>query len=315
MGDQAGHVTLELHPKLRALESRFARSILTPINDPALSGRQLQLCIKRDDLLHPVISGNKWRKLKYNLNHALYSGADTLISMGGAYSNHLHALAFVGKALGIKTRAFVRGEQPACLNPTLHDLQKWGMQLEFISRSDYRQLRQFKAHDSLPDLKPGEYWLPEGGATELAMQGVAEIIPEIDTEFDVLLVACGTGTTLAGLIAASPDHAQVLGVAALKGGDFLYQDVLQLLVERQTAARWDILLDYHCGGFGKITPTLTAFMRQFQERHKVPLEPIYTAKTLLAFYDLVQQGYFKAGSRIILLHTGGLQGWRESPCL
>lgn len=315
MGDQAGHVTVNLHPKLRALESCFARSILTPINDPALSGRQLQLCIKRDDLLHPVISGNKWRKLKYILNDALLRDTQTLVSMGGAYSNHLHALAFVGKALGIKTRAFIRGEQPAFLNPTLHDLQNWGMQLQFVSRSDYRALREYKSPDSLPDLNPGDYWLPEGGATDLAMQGVAEIIPEIDVKYDVLMVACGTGTTLAGLIAAAPNHVQVLGVAALKGGDFLNQDVRQLLAERPTAARWGILQDYHCGGFGKITPALTAFIQQFKARHDVPLEPIYTAKTLLAFDDLVQQGYFKAGTRIILLHTGGLQGWRESPCL
>ncbi|PPD34683.1 MAG: 1-aminocyclopropane-1-carboxylate deaminase [Methylomonas sp.] len=304
-----------LHPKLQILENQFSRSILTPINDPVLSERQLQLSVKRDDLLHPVISGNKWRKLKYNLNHALYSGSNTLISMGGAYSNHLHALAFVGKALGLKTRAFVRGEQPACLNPTLQDLQTWGMQLQFVSRSEYRQLRQFKHYHSLPDLKPGEYWLPEGGATDLALQGVAEIIPEIDAAYDVLMVACGTGATLAGLIAASPNSSQVLGVAALKAGGFLYQDVQQLLPAQQTMAGWDILLDYHFGGFGKTSSVLTAFMQQFQTLHGVPLEPIYTAKTLFAFYDLVQLGYFKTGTHIILLHTGGLQGWRESPWL
>jgi 1-aminocyclopropane-1-carboxylate deaminase len=301
-----------LHPKLQILETQFSRSILTPINDAVLSERQLQIFLKRDDLLHPIISGNKWRKLKYTLNNALENGANSLISMGGAYSNHLHALAFVGKSLGIKTQGYIRGEQPACLNPTLQDLQKWGMQLHFVSRSEYRQLRQFKHHDSLPDLKPGEYWLPEGGSTHLALQGVAEIIPEIETEFDVLMVACGTGTTLAGLISSVPDHAQVLGVAALKGGVFLVKDVSNLLAEQPTRAKWQILQDYHFGGFGKVTPALTAFMQQFQIQHALPLEPIYTAKTLFAFYDLVEQDYFKAGSRIVMLHTGGLQGWREA---
>lgn len=313
MGYQAGQVKSILHPKLQALETQFSRSILTPINDPVLTERQLQLFIKRDDLLHPIISGNKWRKLKYILNDALENGADTLISMGGAYSNHLHALAFAGKSLGIKTQAYIRGEQPALLNPTLRDVQDWGMQLQFVSRGDYRQLRQFKHHDSLPDLKPGEYWLPEGGASHLALQGVAEIIPEIDTEFDVLMVACGTGTTLAGLIGSAPDHAQVLGVAALKGGDFLIEDVTNILAEQPTRTKWQILLDYHFGGFGKLTPALTAFMQQFQTQHTVPLEPIYTAKMMFAFYDLLQQDYFKAGSRIVMLHTGGLQGWRENP--
>jgi 1-aminocyclopropane-1-carboxylate deaminase len=301
-----------LHPKLQILETQFSRSILTPINDAVLSERQLQIFLKRDDLLHPIISGNKWRKLKYTLNNALENGANSLISMGGAYSNHLHALAFVGKSLGIKTQGYIRGEQPACFNPTLQDLQKWGMQLHFVSRSEYRQLRQFKHHDSLPDLKPGEYWLPEGGSTHLALQGVAEIIPEIETEFDVLMVACGTGTTLAGLIGSLPDHAQVLGVAALKGGVFLVKDVSNLLAEQPTRAKWQILQDYHFGGFGKVTPALTAFMQQFKIQHALPLEPIYTAKTLFAFYDLVEQDYFKAGSRIVMLHTGGLQGWREA---
>lgn len=302
-----------LHPRLQALQRQLTASPLTRIADPALSAHGLELWIKRDDLLHPIISGNKWRKLKYILNHALYSGADAIVSMGGAYSNHLHALAFTGRALGLKTVGYIRGERPAPLNPTLTDLLGWGMQLRFVSRDEYRQLRAYKHHASLPGLQAGQYWLPEGGATDLALQGVAELVDEMVLDFDTLAVACGTGTTLAGLIAAMPVNRRLLGVAALKGGDFLIDDVKQLLNKQGIGshAKWQIQLDYHAGGFAKTTPALLAFMQEFQRRHGVELEHIYTGKLLFAIYDLIRQAYFPAGQRIVAIHTGGLQGKRQ----
>ncbi|WP_229427574.1 1-aminocyclopropane-1-carboxylate deaminase/D-cysteine desulfhydrase [Methylomonas fluvii] len=302
----------ELHPRLQVLQAKLAASPLTRINDPELAGRQLELWIKRDDLLHPIISGNKWRKLKYILNHALCAGADCIVSMGGAYSNHLHALAFSGKALGLKTIGYIRGERPPQLNATLHDLLDWGMELRFVSRNDYRQLRDYKAHDSLPGLQAGQYWLPEGGATDLALQGVAELVDEIEIDFDIVAVACGTGTTLAGLL-ASPLTQQAIGVAALKGGDFLIDDVEQLLNKQGITSHADrrILVDYHFGGFAKTTPALLAFMQDFQQRHGIELEPIYTGKLLFALCDLIRKRYFPAGQRIVAIHTGGLQGKRN----
>nr|WP_225587507.1 pyridoxal-phosphate dependent enzyme [Methylomonas fluvii] len=294
------------------MQAKLAASPLTRINDPELAGRQLELWIKRDDLLHPIISGNKWRKLKYILNHALCAGADCIVSMGGAYSNHLHALAFSGKALGLKTIGYIRGERPPQLNATLHDLLDWGMELRFVSRNDYRQLRDYKAHDSLPGLQAGQYWLPEGGATDLALQGVAELVDEIEIDFDIVAVACGTGTTLAGLL-ASPLTQQAIGVAALKGGDFLIDDVEQLLNKQGITSHADrrILVDYHFGGFAKTTPALLAFMQDFQQRHGIELEPIYTGKLLFALCDLIRKRYFPAGQRIVAIHTGGLQGKRN----
>lgn len=304
-------MTPVLHPRLRALEGLFAPAPLTRIVDAELSARQVELWIKRDDLLHPVMSGNKWRKLKYVLNHALHLDAGCIVSMGGAYSNHLHALAFAGKSLGIKTVGLVRGEQPEAFNPTLLDLRDWGMELRFVPRGDYRRLRGYKQHDSLPGLKPGQYWLPEGGATDLALPGIAETVAEIDLGFDVLAVACGTGTTLAGLIAHAPASSRILGVAALKNAGFLVYDVQQLLGSRNiTRTNWQIALDYHCGGFAQTSPALLEFIRQFQARHGVPLEPVYTGKLLFAIYDLLKQGYFQAGQRLVVLHTGGLQGNR-----
>ena len=301
----------KLHPKLQALQDQFAESPLVQIHDDQIQAVGCELWIKRDDLLHPIISGNKWRKLKYILDHALHLSADTIISMGGAYSNHLHALAFAGKSLGLKTIAYIRGEQPKTLNPTLIDLLDWGMELRFVSRGDYRQLRCYKAHDSLPGLKSGQYWLPEGGATELALKGVAEILSEIELDFDVLAVACGTGTTLAGLIQAAPPNTELIGVAALKGAEFLRTDVENSLSHSDCLQRdWSILLDYHFGGFAKKTSELTDFMQAFYAKNAIPLEPIYTGKTLFAVYDLVNKGYFKPGQRIVMLHTGGLQGIR-----
>lgn len=301
-----------LHPKLQQLQNRFAPSPLIRIDDALLTANGVELWIKRDDCMHPVISGNKWRKLKFILDHALKLGVDTIVSMGGAYSNHLHALAFAGQSLGLNTIAYIRGEKPEALNPTLRDLLAWGMELRFISRSDYRQLRTYKTYDSLPDLQPGQYWLPEGGATELALKGVAEIVREIDSDYDVLAVACGTGTTLAGLIAAMPAQATALGFAALKGGDFLSDDIKRLLPEGHSARNnWTMLLDYHCGGFGKTTPALLAFIERFQTRHGIPLEPVYTGKMFLGIYDLLRLGFFEAGQRIIAVHTGGLQGVRS----
>jgi 1-aminocyclopropane-1-carboxylate deaminase len=295
-------------PELLQLEKTFGSSILSKIDDPLLQHHHIELWLKRDDLLHPVVSGNKWRKLKHILAHALSLDAHTLISMGGAYSNHLHALAFVGNALGLKTAAFVRGEQGRSLTPTLQDAHDWGMALNFVSRTTYRELRNYKGWQDLPDLQAGQYWLPEGGAQPLALQGVAELTAEIDIPYDMLCAPCGTGTTLAGLIGAAPAHAHVTGFAALKNAGFLHDDVGHLLA--RPYPNWHINLDYHGGGFAKISPELIDFINHFQTKTSITLEPVYTGKMLFGLYDLIKQGAFKPGQKIIALHTGGLQGNR-----
>jgi 1-aminocyclopropane-1-carboxylate deaminase len=297
-----------MHLELIKLEKTFKPSILTKIDDPLLDQYQIKLWIKRDDLLHPIISGNKWRKLKYTLDHALSEGADTLISMGGAYSNHLHALAYVGKALGLKTIGLVRGEQPETLTPTLSDLQNWGMVLKFVSRFDYRLLRQYKGCYDLPGLKPRQYWLPEGGAQALALKGVAELVNEIDVAYDILCVPCGTGATLAGIIDMVPDQVSVMGFAALKNAEFLQTDVESLLP--RPCSNWQINMDYHFGGFAKTSAELMTFMADFEFKTGIPLEPVYTGKMIYAIYNLITKHTFKPGQRIIAVHTGGLQGKR-----
>jgi 1-aminocyclopropane-1-carboxylate deaminase len=297
-----------MHPELIKLEKTFSPSILTKIDDPWLAQYQIELSMKRDDLLHPVISGNKWRKLKYILDHALLLGSDTLISMGGAYSNHLHALAYAGKVLGLKTIGLVRGEQPEILTPSLVDMKAWGMELRFVPRSDYRLLRQYKSHHDLPGLKSWQYWLPEGGAQPLALKGVAELVAEIAIPYDTLCVPCGTGTTLAGIVDAAPKQTSVLGFAVLKNAGFLAAEVAAM--QSHPRNNWQINLDYHFGGFAKNTAELSAFIEDFELNTTIPLEPVYTGKMMYAIYDLIKKHYFRPGQRIIALHTGGLQGKR-----
>ena len=300
-----------LNKQLIALEQKLGASILNKIDEPFIKEQGVELWLKRDDLLHPVISGNKWRKLKYILDHALSLNTYKIISMGGAYSNHLHALAYVGNKLGIATAAKIRGERPEVLNPTLSDLLAWGMSIEFVTRSDYRQLRTYKNYDALPDLQAGEYWLPEGGAMDLALQGVTDLVDEIAIDYDVLCVPCGTATTLAGIINAVPEDKQVIGFSALKGADFLSADVQQMLKNKSCHIKdWFICLDYHFGGFAKVNSGLLDFINSFEQAQGIKLEPIYTGKMLYGIYALIKQGFFKPGQRIIAIHTGGLQGNR-----
>ncbi len=298
-----------LHPKFRSLEGLFSASSLQQIVTPLIEKKGIEVWVKRDDLIHPIISGNKWRKLKYILHHALTIDSHTIISMGGAYSNHLHALAYVGKQLQVKTIGYIRGEKPRIMNATLKDLQTWGMELRFISRAEYKTLRQYKNENALLTLKAGEYWLPEGGSTDLALQGVGEILTEIDMDFDVICVPCGTGTTLTGLIGSMNDGCYAVGFSALKGGEFLVGDIEKLL--NINKVNWDVKLDYHFGGFAKSNDELLLFIENFARKQNIELEPVYTGKMFYGIFDLIETDFFNPGQKIIAIHTGGLQGKRK----
>lgn len=272
----------------------------------------LRIWVKRDDLIHPLISGNKWRKLKFNLEQAANLGHSTLLTFGGAYSNHLAATAAAGKEYGFNTAAVVRGERPAKLNPTLRFLLQCDMQLHFVSRKDYRK-------------KPPEHWLevlgldasttyvvPEGGANCLAMKGCALLPDEVESQLgflpEVFFVACGTGTTLAGMATGLKGRSQATGVSVLKG-NFHQKAVKDLLLScGEKAANWNILTGYHFGGYAKFDRHLIRFINDFRARHHIPLDPIYTGKLMFAVFDLVHKGAFAEGSNILVLHSGGLQG-------
>ncbi len=283
-----------------------AASILETIEHPLLEKHKLNLFLKRDDKLHPVISGNKWRKLKYIIAHALELGYTHIVSMGGAYSNHLHALAWIGKELGIKTTGLIRGEENSKGNHTIEGLKNWGMTCHFISRSEFRTLRNYREYNSKPAEEYSAYWIPEGGANQLALKGIAELVDDISEPFDEIILPCGTGTTLAGIAQALPDHTTALGFSALKGKRFLEQEINKLLSVKKE--NWRINHDYHFGAFAKTNEELLKFMNTFQRETGIPLEPVYTGKMLFGLFDLIQKNYFKPNYRIIAIHTGGLQG-------
>lgn len=272
----------------------------------------VEIWMLRLDAVHPLISGNKWYKLKYALRDV--AGLRRVLTFGGAFSNHVHALAFAGHAMGIETIGVIRGEPAYALNPTLSDARAWGMQLEFVDRATYRN-KDDSAYQLRLQRRFGDFRLiAEGGFGPLGLVGCREILGDLGAaaDFDLICVAVGTGGTLAGLIASRPENSCLLGFPALKGGDFLYRDIAQLLVRSgvDDPGGWGLQLDGHCGGYARVSPLLSAFMAQFRRATGVALDPIYTAKMVLRFNQMVAAGEVAAGSRVLLIHTGGLQGLR-----
>lgn len=289
--------------------------LLQPLPEPAAERAGVRLLLLRDDLTHPELPGNKWRKLKYNLQEARRLGHHTLLTFGGAFSNHLAAVAAAGRLTGLRTVGVVRGEELAHLplNPTLARARTDGMELRFLDRTTYRRKQEPEVlHELLQQTGPA-YVVPEGGSNALALPGCAELVTELRTltDFDTLCVACGTGGTLAGLVTGLHGTEQALGFAALKGADFLRTDIDQLTqtATGRTYQNWALHTAYHGGGYAKLTPELRDFIARFQARHGVLLDPIYTGKLLVGVLDLLAQGHFRRGSTVVAVHTGGLQAW------
>lgn len=270
----------------------------------------VQLCIKRLDLVHPRISGNKFFKLKYNLLSAQQQGFKCVLTFGGAYSNHIAATAYAAQHFGFQSIGMIRGEELAykTLNPTLQTAQDFGMQLHFVSREQYRQKQSADFIQQLQQQFPETYIIPEGGTNTLAIQGCAEILTASDAQsFDLICCAVGTGGTLSGLIEASSEQQKVLGFSALKG-DFLTQDVQQWTSRRN----WHITDEFCFGGYAKTTPDLMQFIQCFEKDYGIPLEQIYTGKMLFGLEQLILRGEIKPDQRVLVIHTGGLQGKKLS---
>lgn len=289
---------------------------LEQLNLPVCAEQGVSLYLLRMDLIHPQVSGNKWFKLRHNLLDAKASGCDRVISFGGAYSNHLHALAWAGCEMGIQTVGIVRGEPEYADNPTLRDAQRWGMALKFVSRSEYRLREDMLYHKALCSTYPGSSIVPEGGSNALAVKGFADLFDHdcwrVLPEPDLLVSACGTGGTLAGLVAAKPAVTEVLGIPVLKGGGFLKHDIQSLLAEVGvgSVSSWQLDLDGHEGGYAKLSTELIDFIRQFEIQTKIELDPVYTGKMMFRLHKLIAQGKFSRGTKIVAIHTGGLQGRR-----
>ena len=262
--------------------------------------------VKREDLIHPFISGNKYRKLKYNILEAKQRGLDTILTFGGAYSNHIAATAYAGNLFGIKTIGVIRGEELSrnwMLNPTLAQAHRHGMDFRFISREAYRCKSESSFLELLnKDLGP-YYMIPEGGTNLLAVKGCEEILTPQDKDFDVLCSSVGTGGTLAGIINSSLHYQSIIGFPSLKG-DFLKKDIRNFTAKEN----WEINTDYHFGGYAKVSEALIGFINYFKDKTNIPTDPIYTGKLLYGILDLVKNDYFKPGTKILAIHSGGLQG-------
>ena len=283
---------------------------LEEVKDPLLNERKISLLIKREDLNHRDLSGNKWHKLKYNLQEARKQGKNTLLTFGGAYSNHIYATAAAGKIFNLKTIGIIRGEEHLPLNPTLSFAKDNGMKLYYLDRTSYKQKNSPEIINQLQEKFGSFYLLPEGGTNEFAVKGCSEIISKINIDFNYVCCPCGTGGTLAGLISGLNGKNFALGFAVLKGASFLKENVQSLLQNsnNNSLQNWDINLDYHFGGYARMDSDLLDFVKRFTSLTKIPLEPIYTGKMLFGIYDLAAKGFFKEGSLIIAIHTGGLQG-------
>ena len=298
-------------------------SPLQQLQSPLLEKAGIQLYVKRDDLLHPLFGGNKWRKLKYNLHQARKQGHDTLLTFGGAWSNHIYATAAAGRHFGFKTIGIIRGEKHTPLNATLSFAEACGMQLQYINRQEYRRKNQSAYREKLKQQFVNPYILPEGGSNSLAVKGCAEIVHEIAIPFDVICCASGTGATLAGIISAiaaeqattkqTKQEKMAIGFSALKGGEFLAAEVAAFLNETDysttgSVADWHIESHYDFGGYAKIDDVLKQFMQQFETRYGITLDAVYTGKMFYGLFDLIKSGTFKPGTTIIAVHSGGLQG-------
>lgn len=281
----------------------------TPVQeifDPVFEKARVRVLIKREDMNHPFVSGNKWWKLKYNLEEAAKLKHTTLLTFGGAFSNHIYATAAAAQELGLKSIGIIRGEETLPLNSTLTFAKSKGMQLQYISRDAYRKKNEPEFIQTLHEQFGNFYLIPEGGTNELAVKGTTEFAQTLGTDFDYVCCAAGTGGTLAGLIQGLKDEKTILGFPVLKGGDFLKDEIEKLLPAKYN--NWQLFTDYHFGGYAKRNPILLNFMKSFQQNHNIQLDQIYTSKAMFGLFDLIEKGFFTPGSSIMFIHTGGLQG-------
>ncbi len=294
------------------LQSSPTNVPLQEVKHPLAEQFGVQFMVLRTDLTHPEVSGNKWFKLKYNLEAAVKQGFDTVLTFGGAYSNHIYATAAAAKVYGLKAIGVIRGEEPKVWSDTLKFAQEAGMQLHFVSRDDYRLKTAPTFLQGLAEQFGKAYLIPEGGSNALAVKGTAKITSFIDIPYTHICCAAGTGGTLAGIVASVQDqNIEVIACPALKNGGFLKDDIAQLLKEYNGTSlpeSFTLQTDYHFGGYAKTTPELIAFIKTFEADFGIPLEQVYTGKMLFGILELIAQGYFKKGSTIVAVLTGGLQG-------
>lgn len=317
---------------------------MQPVTDAFTEQANINLFVQREDLLHPIVSGNKWYKLKWNLLQARQLECNTLLSFGGAYSNHIHALSAAAKLFGFTSIGVIRGDEladksAAELSPTLTDAKQNGMHLVYISRTQYRDKASPEFLDTLKQRFGNFYCIPEGGNNILGIKGCAEMArpilekPNLAKEFsldqrkktwpDWVCMASGTGCSIAGLVYGLAQQEQlrtkVLGINVLKGAEYIESEIESQLsrlmpgmtLAARTNTQWLMNHDYHFGGYGKVRNELLDFMAWFSEQHQIALDQVYTGKLFYAVYDLIKKGFFAPGAKLVIIHSGGLQGARR----
>lgn len=285
---------------------------LQEIRDPVFERAGVRLLVKREDLNHPLIPGNKWWKLKYNIEGAHSQNKDALLTFGGAFSNHIYATAAAARANDLRSIGIIRGEEILPMNDTLAFARSQGMELRFVSREEYRKKSDAAFIDSLHARHGDFYLIPEGGTNALAVKGCAEFVAaEFSAiNFDCVCIAVGTGGTLAGIIAGLKGEKKIIGIPVLKHAEFLYSEISDLVREFSGTqyGNWSLLTSYHHGGYAKVTKELLDFVRAMKDRHNLPLDHVYTAKAFRAVMKETEAGAFQRGDTVVFIHSGGLQG-------
>lgn len=279
------------------------------LTHPLLVEKQIQVAVLRLDLVDPRVSGNKFYKLKYNLEEVKKRGKKTVLTFGGAFSNHIYATASAANQFGFDSIGIIRGEDADRSNPTLAHAKNMGMRLHFVDRESYRQKNSPEFLEGLQAQFGDFYLIPEGGTNELAIQGTAEILTEAHELYSHICVSIGTGGTFTGIASRIKKHQKLIGFSSLKG-EFIHKEVENLLTLNRIDVKGtiEIRTDYHFGGYGKHKTELLDFINWFYSKFRIPLDPIYTGKMMYGAWDLIQKDYFPTGSNVLLIHTGGLQG-------
>ncbi|GAA0855677.1 1-aminocyclopropane-1-carboxylate deaminase/D-cysteine desulfhydrase [Aliiglaciecola litoralis] len=283
---------------------------------------QVSVWVKRDDLLHPTISGNKWRKLQHALRHIDRTKVHQVISFGGGHSNHLHALSYCCQQLKLPLLAMVRGNYSNSLTPTLNDMINWGTQIEYVDKLTYQQKDQSAFLQKLRMRFPESVIIPEGGSQQQALTGISTMVCELQNSYDVIIAPVASGATLAGLINEQPKHgSDVIGIAVLKGQAYLEKLVERFVPQQSISSNsnfkrktpnWHIEHDFHHGGYAKSPPDLVNFCQQFMQQTQIPIEPVYSGKLFFAIMQMIETNRFKPHQKILAIHTGGLQGARTN---
>jgi 1-aminocyclopropane-1-carboxylate deaminase len=287
----------------------------TPIQEifhPTLEKAGIRLLVKREDRNHPFVSGNKWWKLKYNLSEAVHRGSKTILTFGGAYSNHIFSTAAAAAETRLKSIGIIRGERIEPLNDTLAFAEQQGMQLQFVSREEYKNKTDASFIESLKNSYGDFFLIPEGGTNEFAVKGCEEFAREklAKLSFDALMLPVGTGGTMTGIISGLNGSKEILGISVLKNGEFLCGEIKNQLEKYsgKEYGNWSVLTSYDHGGYAKVTKELLDLVRAMNNQHNLPLETVYTGKLIWAALAETERGRFSRGTSVLALHTGGLQG-------